>query len=49
MPPGLPPCCGVTLASAALIVGSGLHLWRAGAREGLPIKCEWLEQPSNDS
>ena len=37
-----------TLAGAALIVGSGLYLWRAGAREGLPIKSERLEQRSND-
>jgi hypothetical protein len=48
-PPGLPRFCWITLVSAALIVGSGLYLWRAGAREGLPIKSEWLEQPSNDS
>ncbi len=27
-----------TLAGAALIVGSGLYLWRAGAREALPNK-----------
>ena len=27
-----------TLAGAALIVGAGLYLWRAGAREVLPIK-----------
>jgi len=30
----------VTLAGAGLIVGSGLYLWRAGAREVLPIKSE---------
>ena len=29
-----------TLAGAALIVGSGLYLWRAGAREALPNKSE---------
>jgi drug/metabolite transporter (DMT)-like permease len=29
-----------TLAGAALIVGSGLYLWRAGSREALPIKAE---------
>lgn len=27
-----------TLAGAGLIVGAGLYLWRAGAREALPIK-----------
>lgn len=27
-----------TLAGASLIVGSGLYLWRVGAREALPIK-----------
>lgn len=29
-----------TLVGAALIVGAGLYLWRAGTREGLPIKSE---------